>query len=90
MFDLHNKKPTPARETSGAIQLENAGRDQPAEACSQNLRAVEQCDACCHLLPGVEDRQHISGSGVEGRLGDTQEEPTCDQSAEVLNERCAS
>lgn len=83
---LKNKQPFPTTQTRNAIHLENARGDEPRKSRRENVARVENANARCEFLAGVESRQHVERTGVVGGLDDTKKEAHEDEAGVVLDD----
>lgn len=82
---LEDEEPLPASKASDVIKtVEDTSGDETSESSGQDVSGIQDGDAGCNLLAGVEDGEEIDGAGVVGGFGETEEEAGEEETLEVL------
>jgi|SRR6478735_11455147 len=82
---LENEEPLPTRKASDIIKtVEDTSSDETSESSGEDVSGVQDGDAGCDLLAGVEDGEEVDGAGVVGCFGETEEEAGEEETLEVF------
>lgn len=76
-------------KAAGAIKIgEDRRSDKPREGARRHVSSIEDGHAGGDLLAVIEHGDHVKSTGVEGRLGDAEQEATGKHALESLGHKC--